>query len=128
MENKLIHGIGYHGQGIYKSKINGKITKVYQTWKNMMDRCYYENSINNHPTYKNCTVSSKWYCLQSFGKWFEENYNSETMKGWHLDKDILLKNNKVYGPDTCCFVPMEINNLFTKSNIKRGRFTYRFKI
>lgn len=26
----------------------------------------------------------------------------------------------MYSPDTCCFVPQEINTLFTKSNAKRG--------
>lgn len=24
-----------------------------------------------------------------------------------------MRGNKVYGPDTCCFVPREINNFFT---------------
>jgi len=28
----------------------------------------------------------------------------------------LIKGNKVYGPDTCCFVPHEINCLFTKNS------------
>ena len=39
-----------------------------------------------------------------------------------LDKDILIKGNKVYGPDTCIFVPQRINNLFTKSDKLRGEF------
>ena len=37
-----------------------------------------------------------------------------------LDKDILFKDNKIYSPETCCFVPTEINNLFEKSNRTRG--------
>ena len=32
-------------------------------------------------------------------------------QGWHLDKDILIKENKMYSEDTCCFVPQEINSL-----------------
>jgi hypothetical protein len=32
------------------------------------------------------------------------------------DGTIFKKGNKVYGPDTCVFVPREINNLFTKRN------------
>ena len=42
------------------------------------------------------------------------------MEGWCLDKDILVKGNKVYSPETCCFVPNEINILFTKGNSCRG--------
>jgi hypothetical protein len=32
-----------------------------------------------------------------------------------LDKDILIKNNKIYSPNTCVFVPSCINILFAKS-------------
>ena len=40
----------------------------------------------------------------------------------NLDKDILIKGNKVYGPDTCIFVPQDINKLFTKRNNNRGNY------
>ena len=39
-----------------------------------------------------------------------------------LDKDILMKGNKIYSPDTCVFVPKNINTLFTKSNKSRGKY------
>ena len=38
-----------------------------------------------------------------------------------LDKDILYKGNKIYSRKTCIFVPQRINNLFTKSNKRRGK-------
>ena len=40
----------------------------------------------------------------------------------HLDKDILVKGNKVYSEATCCFVPKEINSFYTKANKIRGLF------
>lgn len=53
--------------------------------------------------------------FSNFLKWFNGNY----IKGYALDKDILIKGNKVYSPETCCFVPYEINTLVT--NRKNGR-------
>ena len=44
------------------------------------------------------------------------------MGGWELDKDILVKGNKIYSPDTCCFVPKEVNTVFTKRQSKRGDY------
>lgn len=37
-----------------------------------------------------------------------------------LDKDILVKHNKIYSPNTCIYVPQTINNLFTKKDNARG--------
>ena len=44
----------------------------------------------------------------------------EKGKPFNLDKDILVKGNKVYSPSTCIFVPFEINGQFTKANTRRG--------
>ena len=38
----------------------------------------------------------------------------------NLDKDILVKHNKIYSPETCIFVPQAINLLFVKSDKSRG--------
>ena len=39
-----------------------------------------------------------------------------------LDKDILIKGNKIYSPDTCIFVPQNINLLFVKCDSTRGEY------
>lgn len=112
---RSVWGIGYIGVGKYVTKINLIKQKNYQTWVGMLQRAYSEDYQNNYPTYKGCTVDERWHNFQVFAQWFEENY----VEGWHLDKDILKKGNKVYSPKTCCFVPSEINVLFLK-NINGG--------
>ena len=42
------------------------------------------------------------------------------MESWQLDKDILLKRNKVYSPETCVIVPNELNCLIIKTDATRG--------
>ena len=39
-----------------------------------------------------------------------------------MDKDILVKGNKEYGPDNCCIVPEFINTLFTNGKANRGKY------
>lgn len=39
-----------------------------------------------------------------------------------LDKDILIKGNKIYSPNTCLIVPQRINLLFVKQQRKRGEY------
>lgn len=109
---KNYYDVGYLGNGPFNTKM-----QVYTVWKGMMDRCYnlkYQETIT--PTYKNCQVCEDWHNYQNFAKWYVENKIDE----WFLDKDILQKGNKLYAPEYCCFVPYEINNLFTKTNALRG--------
>lgn len=109
-----IYNIGYIGIGEYKTSIDKKYTKAYLKWVGMLARCYNTIYHKTHPTYKDCSVCDEWLNFQNFAKWFNENYNSETMDGFQLDKDVMISNNKIYSPETCCFIPNEINILFIK--------------
>lgn len=113
-------GIGYLGIGVYNVKENGDTTKAYKVWSSMLHRAYSSKYKNKFLTYMYCTVITEWKCFQNFAKWHEENFNPETMQEWELDKDILIKRNKIYSPETCCFVPKEINYLFVKRDKVRG--------
>lgn len=86
------------------------------TWSQMLLRCYSETTRHKFPTYVDVTVCEEWHKFSNFKKWFDENY----VDGYALDKDIIIKGNKVYSPETCCFVPREINTIFTKNNSMRG--------
>lgn len=81
-----------------------------------MVRCYSEEYLSRFPTYIGCSVCEEWRYFSKFKQWFDEHY----VDGWDLDKDILVKGNKVYSPQTCCFVPNEINTLLNKCKGNRG--------
>lgn len=112
-------GVGYYGIGKYNYTNN---QKIYTSWQNMIKRCYNEKIQEKQASYKDVIVCEEWKCFQNFAEWYEDNYNYETMQGWHIDKDILVKGNKIYSPETCCFVPLEINSLFVKNKKVRGGY------
>lgn len=112
---KILYGIGYIGEGKFNKR-------SYQCWKNMFKRCYDDEYKKLKPTYDACVVCDKWHNYSNFSKWFEENYYKIENETMCLDKDILVKGNKIYSPETCIFVPNKINCLFTKSNSSRGKY------
>ncbi len=94
--------------------------KENQTWQNMKKRCYDKKYHNMRPTYKDCNLCEEWKCFTNFKEWYNKNYYKVDNERMCLDKDILIKGNKLYSPNTCIFVPARINSLFTKTNKKRG--------
>lgn len=105
-KSKLVQGVGIN-DFTGSISVNGKVIISYQYWLNMLERCYSQKYHNRKPTYNGCTVCEEWLYFTNFKKWFDENYR----EGFHLDKDILVKGNKIYSPSECCFVPLYINNL-----------------
>ncbi|MBU7315987.1 hypothetical protein [Paenibacillus oleatilyticus] len=116
-----VFNIGYMGNGRHKSKINGKTNLFYSKWINMLNRCH-GDKIKNNTSYTDCTVCEEWYNYQNFAKWCEENYYNIDGEQLELDKDILYKGNKIYSPETCVFVPHNINSILVKCNTKRGKY------
>ena len=94
----------------------------YIIWHSMMDRCYNPRRLEKHPTYKEATVCEEWLNFMNFRKWFDKNYYEIENQKMELDKDILIKGNKVYSPNTCVFVPNHINTLFIKKDASRGKY------
>jgi len=104
--NPTYTNIGYMGIGKYNNVNNHECVQI---WQSMLQRCY--DKQEKHSAYYNCSVDEKWHNFQNFAEWYYNNY----VKGYHLDKDILIKGNKIYSEETCCFVPVEINSIFTNN-------------
>jgi len=102
----VVYGIGFVGDGIHKPTVNRKHTKVYSTWKSILQRCYCKDKLKLNPTYLGCTVCDEWHNFQNFAEWYKNNY----IDGHHIDKDIKVEGNRIYSPSTCLFVSQKENN------------------
>ncbi|WP_347367996.1 hypothetical protein [Vibrio vulnificus] len=83
----------------------------------MLQRCFSSNWHSKYPTYIGCTVDDRWLIYSQFKHWFDQNY----IEGYDLDKDFLSTTNKHYSPDTCVFIPKQLNRfILTGQHSKQG--------
>lgn len=113
---RLICGIGYNSGGKHKALKGGKHTKAYRAWNGMFTRCYRHRDENT--SYVGCSVAREWHDFQVFAEWLSNQ--SKSSLEYAIDKDILVSGNKVYSPQTCALVPLEINNLLVFRDSCRG--------
>ena len=113
-----VFGVGITGTK-YPPTINGVQTKEYVLWKHMLERCYSDTYKKKQPTYEGCEVSDNFKSYTYFYEWCNKQMGFDN-EYWQLDKDLLIKGNKVYSEDYCVFLPKEINLVLTKSNKTRG--------
>lgn len=117
--NRLIYGVGVNDSNHLTSiDFSGKTVNhsAYTAWSNMLRRCYSKQYQDKYKIYIGCKVCDEWIRFSNFHAWWKENH----VDGWHLDKDLLSPGNKIYGPEFCLYVPMEINELTIGSDASRG--------
>lgn len=112
-QKELVYGVGTN------DLLYTRGTPSYQAWTSMLERCYSNKYQNKKSTYIGCTVCDEWLLFSNFKKWFD-NPNNNYKQGYQLDKDILVKGNKIYSPNTCCIVPASINTIFKNRKKNRG--------
>ncbi len=111
-------GVGILGTK-YPPSISGVKTKEYALWQSMLKRCYSDVYKKKRPTYEGCKCSENFLHYEYFYEWCQSQVGFGN-EGWHLDKDLLVKGNKVYNESTCVFIPSEINLVLTKCTASRG--------
>ena len=108
------------------SEISRRYDCNYTVWYSMLQRCHNSKIHKQKPTYSGCAISDNFKSLTYFLDWAKQQVGHNSIDGegrkFNLDKDILIKGNKVYSENTCVFVPMEINNLILNSRATRGEF------
>jgi hypothetical protein len=98
------------------------LTRAGILWSNLKQRLR-GSSVRNE-SYLECFHN--FLGFQDFAEWCQqqENYTSKDEKGryYHLDKDILFANNKIYSKETCCFIPADLNMVLSKGNNKTNKY------
>lgn len=119
-----VYGVGIIGTK-YPRSVNCRNIKEYETWRQILRRCFDKEFKNRQPTYNNVDCCDEWLSYEKFYEWlhnqpnFDKWYNG---KRWAVDKDIFVKRNKVYSPEMCCLVPQNVNCLFLKREAERGLY------
>ena len=117
-------GVGITGNR-YPIVKNKRPTKEYNAWLRMLNRYFDETVKNEQPTYKDVSICNEWLLFDNFYEWLhlQPNFKKwDINKRWAIDKDILVKGNKTYSPETCCIVPQNVNCLFLKREAERGLY------
>ena len=115
-----VYGVGILGTK-HPYSINGVKTKEYELWSSMLERCYSDTFQKKQPTYKDCGVSDKFKSYEHFYEWCHKQVGFG-VEGFEIDKDLLIKGNKVYSEDSCVFLPAEINMVLVKCTASRGEY------
>lgn len=112
-----VYGVGVLGDSV--GMVNGEELREYRLWRGLLCRCYNEKTKKKIPSYDSCSVSTNFKYFPYFQNWCYNQVGFNNA-GFELDKDILIKGNKVYSEDTCVFVPKEVNLLLCNAKRNRG--------
>lgn len=109
--SKLVKGVGVNDMPKGSISHKSQCLPFYQTWTNLLSRTHLESFWIKQPAYRGCTMSPEWLTLSIFKEWYDENF----VEGWQLDKDLLIRGNMHYSPETCRYVPKALNTFDNQS-------------
>lgn len=113
MADTKILGIGTLDEGKWKRTENGKTTRVFSLWYNMLARTL------DNTEYK---VSVPWLSFQTFS-WDISFVPKFDIKNNIMVCDLFDINNKIYSSDSISFIPIHLHNLIYKNTNRCIRIT-----
>jgi len=120
-------------QGVGKNDADYKVTEhdpetrkrivwicpIYEMWRGMLKRAFNADFHKLWPTYADADVAQPWLTFSVFRK-------DILAMGWkdgcgfHLDKDLLVRGNKLYSRNTCLLIPMKVNQFINDVKSKKS--------
>lgn len=97
-------------------------TKSGSRWSAMSQRCRVGGQQQKRmPTYVGCSMSGNFLDFQLFTDWHTRAVGY-SIDGYSLDKDILVRGNKLYSEEHCVLVPADLNSFLVSSTGARGLY------
>lgn len=90
----------------------------YSVWTDMLARCYNLKRLKKHRCYVGCSVDEPWLRFSIFKSWMA----SQDWIGKQLDKDLLIKGNRIYSQNACVFIPRELNTFLIDGLHYKGKY------
>lgn len=111
------------------------VNRGFSYWHDMMRRTSGSSRIKS-AAYEAVYVCNEWKDFERFADWFVQQ---PRLEGWVLDKDLLSPSQaKAYSPETCCFLPRELNQMLVSSRkdsngmpgvcFSKGKYAARVKV
>ena len=117
-KNKKVYGGGINDYNL-PVYIDGKPIRPYKTWAEMIRRGFCPKFKEKYNVYHDCKVCDDWVYFTNFLDWYQEQ---DPPEGWVLDKDLLVRGNRIYSPNTSVFIEHSLNCFMTESTKARGMF------
>lgn len=116
----IVYGLGFRGDNRVDYKGLDE-RKVYYAWHDMLRRCNSPND-SQYFIYKDCSVDPAWFNYSEFARWYvsQVGHYEPNVINWQLDKDWRVPGNRVYSPEACYIVPLQINCLTTGLGPRRN--------
>ena len=103
-------------KAVYVNVIGNSIRHpMYVAWWSMLNRCS-KGISDKYPTYLGVHCSDDFKSCSNFAKWGKDKYQ----QNYVLDKDLLLRGNKLYSRDTSLFIPQEVNKFLITRTLHRS--------
>lgn len=98
---KPYFGVGRLGEGPHSTS---QSCITFRAWQQMLRRVHGASNRD----YSACKIHPDFYEYQTFASWAVKQIGYGT-PGFHIDKDLLSNGELIYSPQTCVFVPNQIN-------------------
>lgn len=96
---------------------------IYKMWSHILERALSDKFHQKNPTYIGCSVADEWKSFMNFKDWVL----TKDWVGKQPDKDLLVKGNKHYSPDTVVFLSRSVNSFLSAATSENGLLTGVYK-